>query len=822
VPRDRAHAEAVRLRTEAEQFRSLAEHEAYRRALEKYEASVPIWHSLGEKAEEAQALHWIAVLHLYRMEREEALPYYRRALVLWNDLGNRLKRAQVLTSMGLVYYRAGDTRSALDYLDQALGHILATGDSQRTAFVLNALGHTHDSLGNYADALECYNRAITVSQATKELAAEYEGVLLNNIGHAHFGLGRTQDALDAFNKSVIASRAINDLAFEAQALSNIGVVHAATGKPQVALDYHDRALAAARAAKNPNVESTALYRAAKVERDLGNLGAALSRIEAAITVIESERSQMTDFELRAYFFAGRQDYYALNIDILVRLHERDPKAGFDVKAFEASERGRARTLIETLAEADIDVRDRVDPALLEHEREVRRKRDAAVEAQFRLQNGTPTKEQAEEAARSVNSLADEHREVEAQIRKASLRHAAIARPQTSTLAEVRTLLDRDTVLLEYSLGEARSYLWVVTPDSFAGYALPPRREIETAASAFLTLLTGSSTPAKVDARAAALGRMLLAPAAKHIKGKRLAVVADGALEYLPFAALANPAISRRVIPLVVDHEVVRLPSASTLAALRAETATRAPAPKHLALLADPVFSLDDERLASVKKPDQPAEIADVAHTVADAIRHVDLPKRGGGLARLLASRREADKIAALLPEGQARVALGFEADLEAATSPDLRQYRVLHFATHGVVNTTRPEMSGLVLSLVDEKGQPKDGFLSLARVYALKLSADLVVLSACQTGLGTEIRGEGLVGLTRGFMYAGSPRVVATLWEVQDDSTAELMERFYRAMLTEKLPAAAALRRAQVSMWNEERWRSPRQWAGFVFQGEWR
>ncbi|HYE14544.1 MAG TPA: CHAT domain-containing protein, partial [Pyrinomonadaceae bacterium] len=195
---------------------------------------------------------------------------------------------------------------------------------------------------------------------------------------------------------------------------------------------------------------------------------------------------------------------------------------------------------------------------------------------------------------------------------------------------------------------------------------------------------------------------------------------------------------------------------------------------------------------------------------------------GQGLSRLPFSRREAEMIAALAPAGQARRALDFEASRRLATSGELADYRFVHFATHGILNGEHPELSGVVLSLIDERGRPVDGFLRLNEIYNLRLPAELVVLSACQTALGREVRGEGFLGLVRGFMYAGSPRVVASLWKVDDRATAELMRRFYEGMLGQGLRPAAALRRAKVEMLKEQRWHAPFHWAAFELQGEWK
>jgi CHAT domain-containing protein len=168
------------------------------------------------------------------------------------------------------------------------------------------------------------------------------------------------------------------------------------------------------------------------------------------------------------------------------------------------------------------------------------------------------------------------------------------------------------------------------------------------------------------------------------------------------------------------------------------------------------------------------------------------------------------------------VALDFEASRETAASPDLGQYRIVHFATHGLLNNEHPELSGIVLSLVDQQGKPQNGFFRLYDVYNMNLSAKLVVLSACQTALGKQVRGEGLMGLTRGFMYAGSARVMASLWRVEDEATAEMMKKFYEGMIKDGQRPAAALKSAQVWLQRQKRWRAPYYWAGFILQGEWR
>jgi len=264
-----------------------------------------------------------------------------------------------------------------------------------------------------------------------------------------------------------------------------------------------------------------------------------------------------------------------------------------------------------------------------------------------------------------------------------------------------------------------------------------------------------------------------------------------------------------------------------LAVLRRELAGRKPAPKIVAVLADPVFQRDDLRVKisqTEKKPTELTKNTEQARHLEDALERaiqvIEASEGGLEIPRLLFTRQEAEAIMALAPKQQRLTALDFVASRATATSADLSQYRIVHFATHGLLNSQHPELSGLVFSLVDSQGQPQDGFLRLHEIYNLKLPAELVVLSGCRTGLGKEIKGEGLIGLTRGFMYAGAARVVASLWGVNDEATADLMRRFYRGMLVEGMRPVAALRTAQVAMWKQGV--PPYYWAGFTLQGEWR
>ncbi len=401
-------------------------------------------------------------------------------------------------------------------------------------------------------------------------------------------------------------------------------------------------------------------------------------------------------------------------------------------------------------------------------------------------------------------------------------HDARAISEPLSLQEIQQrVVDSDTLLLQYALGEERSFLWLVGPASIESFELPGRRRTEDLARRAHGLLARShKTGVRQQARlaASALSDAILAPAARRLGKKRLLIVADGALQYVPFAALPVASEEGLRSPLLVQHEVVVLPSASVLARLRSDRVHRRPPRHSLAVIADPVFAREDPRL----------KVRTVPAVTLAAVRMGDPgidPGTGLGIDRLAPlpwSRREAEAILGFVEPGEHLRALDFAASRDLVLSGRLAPYRILHFATHGLLNAGRPELSGLVLSRVDERGRPRNGFLRLDDIRRLELRADLVVLSACRTALGTEIRGEGLLGLTQAFLQAGAGRVVVSLWNANDAATAELMSRFYRGMLRQELPPAEALRAAQLAMLREPRWEAPYYWAGFALQGEWR
>lgn len=799
-----------------------------RRALDCFERALVISRELEETLREATILHNIGMIRDAYGEKQLALDAFEQSLALRQGHPGREWRygeGATLAWIGQIYLTLGQPKRAREYFERALVVDEGVRARRGQAADLDGIGRTWVAEGEIERALELMTRALALYRDAQDPRGE--AAALASIGSLEESRGRFAEAIARHREALEKGRATADRQIEARSQMLLGRALSASGDRAAALEQLAASLGIYRAIADRPGEAQALYGLALASRDGGDLAGARRYVEEALAIVERLRSGLTNQALRASYFATVQQYFELYIDVLMRMREREPGAGHERAALEASERGSARLLLDSLAEAGADIRRGADPALVERERATRRQLGARAEAQVRLLAGKHTEAQAAEAAAEIETLARELEGIEAKIRAESPQYAALLQSAPLRTAEMQALLG-DAVLLEYWLGESRGFVWAVTRDGVVARELPARAEVERAARRTYELLTARNrivkfeTPEERASRVAEadrelpaalteLGGMVYGPVAELVAGRPLLVVADGALQYVPFALLARAT------------EVVSLPSMSSLAAIRREVAGRRPAPNAVAVLADPVFDRADSRVRSRLglRGAAPRPEVVVASSSSRALEWANRAEAGTTMARLPFTRAEASAILALAPAGRRFGALDFRASRATATNPSLGSYRVVHFATHGLIDAERPELSGLVLSLVDEQGRPLDGFLRMHEVYNLRLPAELVVLSGCRTGLGKEIRGEGLIGLTRGFMYAGAARVLVSLWDVSDEATAELMARFYRGMLgPKKLPPAEALRAAQASMAAEAKWSAPYYWAGFVLQGE--
>ncbi|HEX4953394.1 MAG TPA: CHAT domain-containing tetratricopeptide repeat protein [Thermoanaerobaculia bacterium] len=773
---------------------------------EAFAAAVPRLAAAGRRSELARAQNNLGNALLRSGDLDAATRAYAEALALYRRLGEAVPASRTERNLGLLYRQRGWLEQAHVAFEGALLSARAGRDGGLEAAALADLGRLALSLGQPEEAADALAHA--ASRARQLGETRQEAIALAGLGAAELRLGRRPAGRAAFARALARARASGDEREEAVIRHNLGLAEQAGGDPAAARRAYREAerrfaalgdrrgeavamvngagvdLAAGEPARaetaylvarstfaavgDPAGEAAALIGVGRCRRALGDLPAALTAAEEAVARVEALRAAPRGPAARVSLFADRLEAHDLAVEVLLELARARPGQGFDQRAFEMHERTRARGLAEERAEAAAAPRDEeAARALAQLGGLAARRRALAAEA---AGAGQPAL-RAELAARlaELDRLAARRRGP-----RAPLLPLSIAELQRRGLA-------RGELLLVYRLGEPRSTLWVLSHDRLETFSLAARSELEPAVARALHLLPASHRLSARRAAAAALdelGGLLLGPVAARLPGQRLFVVPDGPLAALPFGALGVVAAGASR-PLAALAEPVLVPSASFLARARPGREGRAPG-RTLALFADPPFD--------------------------SAERLPPLPF----------SRAEAASVAARLPAGEGLFALGEDASLARLRGAPLERYRVLHFATHALVDEELPDLSGIFLAAGPGSAEP--GFWTAAEIRHRPLAADLVVLSACRTARGRQARGEGTLGLARAFLAAGARAVLVALWEVEDRATAELMSRFYDQLAGGAAPAAA-LARAQAALAAEPGSPAPAFWAGFVLVG---
>ncbi len=697
-----------------------------------------------------------------------------------------------------------------------------------------------------------------------------------------------QDALDVLGSNLPGIGKVGQIRrFRVAARTALGDVALRSNKPKEALNLFTDAAKGAREDKRPDLAWPALRGQGRARLALaaqerpGQKRVKLQEesvvsYREALQIIETLRQgTVRADESRTTFLATTKDVFDEASTALAELALSPGAAAaggalegqslaYAAEAFRVVEQGRARSLLDMLSEMGGAPTEGVPAELLKRKiANLDRQHEIAQDLSGVSLTGEPPKDSVDKLEDELEKLSTEYDSIENDIRRANPRYGALTAAQPLTLAEVQQqVLDDGTILAEYSLGRESSYLWVVSKTGVSLIRLPGREEVEKRAAAFrdqivpqslrrsIVELAGGTrgiggggsderglgvgnaavAPQAVAAYAAAahaLYQTVLAPAAPLVGSNRLLVVADGALNYVPFEALVTApggGADYSVLPyLVKTNEVIYAPSASVVAAVRQQSGAARAATAGMLVVADPVFDAADARAAKAQTSQAgAARNFSVDAAVAD-VSGASAPASGSfRLSRLAGTRTEAQEIGKLARAGglAPEIWLDLDANEGNLRTRDLSKYSVVHVATHGLLNTERPQFTGVVLSLVGNANA--DGFLRTDEIFNLRLGARLVMLSACETGLGRERRGEGVIGLTRAFMYAGAPTVGVSLWSVGDKSTAELMSDFYRRLLTKQSPGpASAMRAAQQSMIAGKRYSAPFYWAPFVLVGDW-
>lgn len=779
------------------------------KALEMYRQALDLSRSAGDRNDEATVLQNMAGIYLRRGEVQQALELFTDALEIHRDLGNRGSEGRVLCYLGTTSLYLGDLDKALSYYAQALQLHRELGNEVWVSYTLREIGWAYDMRGEPGVALEHYSQARDIGLKLNDQRSQ--GGAFHGMGRAQIALGEPREAVGLLEKAVAIFQETGNALSEINALIDLGRAVQDLPDPQRAAELFYRARDLSRQRKTLVAEATAQSAVARLERDRGNLAEASAAIEGALRIVESIRPKVATQRQRVSFFASRRDYYDFYIDLQMRLHERAPDGAHLALAMAESERARARGLLDLLAEGWSDIRSGISAELKQREEEIEN-RISLLQGDL-LEDLSREGKQASRIETELDRAEEERERIEWQIQREHPHYAAFRNPAPLAPERIQAMLDGRTALLEYAVGKESSYLFVVTHDRLEGFRLPPSADLDVLVEDLRRTLQdpGRRLRARYVETAHRLYELLLKPAEAMLRDKpHLIVSPDGPLLLLSFEALLTSSGSGGSgymdLPyLIREKSVTYIPSASVFAELggSSESTVLAGSGQGLFLgFADPAY----ERPSPVAEP---AAAGPLARTLQDA----GLPSP----ARLPHSRSELVGISGLFPAGQVRSYLDGEASEEnVKQNPALREARWIHFAVHGFVDEARPEYSGLVLSL---DGDPKEnGLLQVYEIFNLELSADLVVLSACDTALGKNVRGEGLLGVSRAFLYAGAASVAVSLWQVADTSTSELMVRFYSHLMASG-DKAEALRLSKLEMIKEGRYDRPYHWAPFILIG---
>lgn len=836
----------------------------YDRAKEAYEEALGIFQRHADQAGVATVQNNLGNIFLVHDEMERALDLFETVLPQWTQTNRPHNIPTTLQNIAQALIALNRLEEAQDRLSEALD-ILARHQTPATrherAKVMNMMARVYYRRGKPQRAVEFLQEALELLQEGSDPLTR--GLMLNTLGNAWKKLGQKDRARDAYAEALEALASTAARSATAITRSNLAWIHTEMGKPDDALPLYEKASEELRRLGNRSGTASVLYGQARAAYRMGRLQMAWKCMQQAIETVEDLRTLAPSDDLRVSYFASKQDYYELATNVLMDLFKATGREEYKERAFLLSERSKARQLLEGMTRSRvIETQPASSPTddRFARLRDLHRRLGALEQRLLYLKDSgqDPAARTAIEKKQRV--VLRESNQLQRQIAASNPGYASLQTPRPMSLRELRRrVLDEATVLAHFDLGEERSFAWVLSDTELEAVELGPRSDIEEAATRLVQSLQQRSWSSLESSRELALelAQQVLYPLGPALDRERWLLVLDGALHFVPFAVLPDP-FSRDsypddvpeglgYTPVIDRHEVINVPSASALVSMREAVVHRDPPGGFLALVADPVFSSQDSRLAG-KNGSSPRQtlLRGSGREVLAALSPSFLTAQsldasallwGSGEAlhdgtgdrgfwrsrqfdRLPSSRGEATAILSLVPEEEVLVALGFSANRRNVLA-ELENYHILHFAAHGHANQERGELSGIVLSLVSPDGEASQGFIHAHEISALDLRAELAVLSGCETGLGVEMPGEGVMGLTHAFLYAGVPRVAVSLWNVSDRSTAELMERFYEALFREGLAPAAALRSAQRSMLRSQAWRVPHHWAGFVLYGEW-
>jgi len=700
------------------------------------------------------------------------------------QLGNVDNQGPCLQALGSVYFNLGDSQTALSKYFQGFKE---SKDKDLRARLLTQIGWVYQATGNPKLALEYYGKALQGTKSNSGIA-----LTLNNMGVAYTSLGDPHEGINLLNQALAIRSTTGERGAQAASLLEVGTAYRKAGDLRHAEESFRRALELAEKIENSALQAEGHFRLAALQSGEGRLNPALQEIQASIAIVESLRSNVLGDKLRNMFFASKRSYYELLIDILMKLDALYP-GQYQEAALEASEGARSRGLLDLLAGGNINVQKGIDPSLKQREIEL-----IASLSDLQIKLGKAKATEAAALENQLENIQTEMEELASQIRLKNRKYAEVRYPTPLHLKDIQAALDDRTALLQYFTAQDGTFLFVVTRQRLESHRLPPGEELASQVMAIRQMIQtrGRRQLGRFEDLATRLYSELIGPAEVVLQKKdHLLIAPDGPLYLLPFEVLLTGSTPSRGqgygdLPYLLRRfSISYVPSASVLQGLRSG---RAPLPegavaKKFVGFADPVFSRDSKGEVSRGTGEEPAR---------------------QGLERLNESGKEVQRIASLYPSRDVLLYTGALAT--KANVQKVKAARQIDFATHGTLNETRPELSSLELT---------DGRLTVYEIFNLQLDADIITLSACDTGRGHEVSGEGIVGMNRAFFYAGARSLVVSLWPVADRSTSDLMYDFYRH-LGKSEEKRDALRRAKLAMIQSDRYAEPYYWAPLVLSGE--
>ena len=722
----------------------------------------------------------------------------QRSLSIAERIGNKQLMAYSLGNLGGIYFYTGNDDAAVDYIQKTIKLGEEMGDQELISTQIGNFGVYYFGKSNYKKALEYFRKSLR----SQEESNDERGIVrsLNYIAEAQRKMGDYDLALETYQQALGKAESLTMKPFIGVSQAGIGEIYYGKKQMAEAETHTSKAIEISREGNDWEILWNALLAKGLILRDSGRPGEAIAFMKEAVGVIESVRAAMDQAEQKSGYFQTKRQAYEDLIQLLIQ----EQRTG---EAFEYAQMSKARAFLDMLAEAEVSPEGNLSP-------QVRERKNHISKALMDIQNEIRLEAEKENIDRlKVGQLENQRTELERQysnllveIREQNPAYASLQYPEPIQLPRAQGLLDDQTVLLEYFVGEDRSTLFAVTRSEFEEYALPGERILIDEIRKIRDVLQKPDGVWEASEQAhsnylklsALLYDQLVRPAQAALKQKQRIVIApDGPLNYLPFESLISGApaktapIDFSTLPyLSLDYEIHYVPSISVLAVRHERKPDQHQ--KELVVFANPSLP---------GAAQDPALVRDWA----------------GVLGSLPYARAEAEGIAELYKSKEVSIYVGQDASEKNVKGSRLDQYRRIHFASHGLIDEKRPQFSALVLS--PDSKEEEDGYLTMQEVFDLKLRADLVVLSACKTGLGQEIRGEGISGLSRAFLCAGAPSVLVSLWNVYDRSTADFMISFYRNMRQKNLGKARALRESRLEMIRSGKYSHPYYWSPFVLIG---